>query len=181
MKKILLLGDSIRMNYGPYVFKELNSRAEITAPEENCRFAKYTLATFSEWIRVFGNPDIIHWNNGIWDASDFGTGECLTSVEEYKKDMLGIYKLCRQTGAKIIFATCTPCKPHAPQQKNEDIERYNNAALEVLKDKVDEINDLRALIESDMDKYICEDGLHLSKDGISAAGKQVVSILEKYL
>ena len=29
MKKILLLGDSIRLNYAPYVYRKLSDRAQI--------------------------------------------------------------------------------------------------------------------------------------------------------
>ncbi|WP_257968099.1 hypothetical protein [Peribacillus deserti] len=35
MKKVLLLGDSIRMGYEPFVREALEGKAEVTAPEEN--------------------------------------------------------------------------------------------------------------------------------------------------
>lgn len=67
MKKVLLLGDSIRMSYQPYVRDKLDGIAEVIGPEENCRFAKFTLWGLQTWITSEKKSDIIHWNNGIWD------------------------------------------------------------------------------------------------------------------
>ena len=39
MKKVLLLGDSIRMGYDKYVTEQLAGEAEVLFPSENCRFA----------------------------------------------------------------------------------------------------------------------------------------------
>ena len=52
MKKILLLGDSIRLNYMPMVCKNLYGRAEVYGPEDNCRYAKYTLWCLSDWLQL---------------------------------------------------------------------------------------------------------------------------------
>lgn len=183
MKKVLLLGDSIRLNYGPKVFRNLDGIAEVVGPADNCRFVRYTIANIREWLGVYGNPDVIHWNNGIWDVHHFldGDEKVLTTLDEYLTDLERLYNRLRLTGAKIIFATSTPCKEGYPLMNNEDIIRYNKAAVELLKDKVDEINDLYSLINSDVEKYICNDNLHLSKDGIAAAGNQVTEIIKKYL
>lgn len=45
MKKIVLLGDSIRMGYDKYVRKSLEGSAEVFYPAENCRFTFYLLRT----------------------------------------------------------------------------------------------------------------------------------------
>ena len=46
MKNVLLLGDSIRMGYEPHVRRKLEGRAEVFGPNENGRFALYTLNSF---------------------------------------------------------------------------------------------------------------------------------------
>ena len=43
MKKIVLIGDSIRMGYDKYVKDALSGVAEVYYPEENCKFAEYVL------------------------------------------------------------------------------------------------------------------------------------------
>ena len=49
MKKIVLLGDSIRLGYEAYVREALSGVAEIYAPTENCRFAQYFFRYAHEW------------------------------------------------------------------------------------------------------------------------------------
>jgi len=49
MKKIVLIGDSIRMGYDKYVKESLDGIAEVYYPEENCKFAEYVLRFIGEW------------------------------------------------------------------------------------------------------------------------------------
>ena len=68
MKKIALLGDSIRqMGYGAKVAEMLGDECEVWQPTDNCRFASYTLRGCFDWKEHLDGCDIIHWNNGIWD------------------------------------------------------------------------------------------------------------------
>ena len=70
MKNILLLGDSIRMGYDSFVRNKLLGRANVFYPEDNGRYALYTLRALSDWKGALSLPeiDIVHWNNGLWDA-----------------------------------------------------------------------------------------------------------------
>ncbi|MDF2717420.1 MAG: hydrolase family protein [Paenibacillus sp.] len=54
MKKVLLLGDSIRMGYEPLVRAQLAEVAHVVAPAENGRFAKHTL--WGRGSRSWGSP-----------------------------------------------------------------------------------------------------------------------------
>jgi len=77
MKKILLLGDSIRMGYDEFVRARLDGRAEVFYPEDNGRFAQYTLRTLENWKDELklDRVDLVHWNNGLWDILHLNTGE----------------------------------------------------------------------------------------------------------
>jgi hypothetical protein len=71
MKKIVLLGDSIRMGYDSFVQEKLAGRAEVFFAEDNGRFVQYTLRTLSDWAAKNQWPsdiDVVHWNNGLWDC-----------------------------------------------------------------------------------------------------------------
>ena len=70
MKNILLLGDSIRMGYDSFVRNKLLGRANVFYHEDNGRYALYTLRALSDWTGALSPPeiDIVHWNNGLWDA-----------------------------------------------------------------------------------------------------------------
>ena len=70
MKKVLLLGDSIRMGYDDYVKEELDGKCEVVYDaEDNGRFAAYTLWQANQMFKHHGHFDVVHWNNGYWDMN----------------------------------------------------------------------------------------------------------------
>lgn len=152
MKKLLLIGDSIRMGYDKAVKKTLEGKAEVFFPGENCRFAAYVLRYFHEWLKLAGDDvDVIHWNAGLWDNLRLFGEDPHTPLEVYvyyiERICIRIQKLC--PNAKVIFATSTRVQSEKmnPDFKryNEDIEVYNAAALEVVKKFGFEVNDLYAV------------------------------------
>ena len=71
MKKIVLIGDSIRLGYDKFIRDSFDGIAEIYSPDENCRFAEYVLRYAHEWKGAGGWPsdvDVVHYNAGLWDA-----------------------------------------------------------------------------------------------------------------
>ena len=49
MKKLLLIGDSIRMNYDKYVRQALEGKVNVLSPNENACFAAYTYYAIGDW------------------------------------------------------------------------------------------------------------------------------------
>ena len=181
MKRILLLGDSIRMNYAPYVYRKLSDRAEIVTPEDNCRFAKYTLHELPTWLKTLGTPHIVHWNNGLWDAHHFDGAAPLTPLEDYVKDLERVLTLLQKTGATIIFATSTPARPENPEWDKEEIRRYNAAAVALMEQHHIPINNLFAVVDGNEAEYVSDDLVHLNRVGIQKVGQTVVEVLENFL
>ncbi len=180
MKKVLLLGDSIRIGYQDYVKSHID--ADVYFPEENGRFAKYTLWGVHVWIRELGIPDIVHWNNGLWDVHhEAPRVEALTPLDEYIQTLGRIINELKRMGSAIIFATTTPVAPDAADRSNAEIDRYNAAAAELMAFHGIEVNDLNALVRQDMKNNICEDKLHLSAQGYELCGRQVCDMIKKYL
>ena len=100
MKKILLLGDSIRMGYQQYVKEALEGEFEVRYPEDNGRFAAYTLWQANQMFKW--NPDIelVHFNNGYWDMNiEAPMTEAIHPIEEYKSFLRRIVALCHSCGA----------------------------------------------------------------------------------
>ena len=129
-----LLGDSIRLGYEPLVRAGLKEMAEVVAPEENGRFAKHTLWGVNLWIRDLGKPDIVHWNNGLWDLNhEAPMVEALTSLTEYVETLKRTLNELQRTGASIIFATTTPVPADAIGRSNAEIDLYNMAASELMR------------------------------------------------
>ena len=83
MKRILLLGDSIREGYEPYV-RKAGRPCRGRGTGENGRFSFYTLWGVNLWMKELGTPDIVHWNNGLWDVHrEAPRGELLTPIIDY--------------------------------------------------------------------------------------------------
>lgn len=158
MKKVILIGDSIRQGYDKFVKMALEGSAEVYFPQENCRFAQYVLRNFNEWVgqSKFGgaNVDCVHWNAGLWDCLTMYEDGCLTPIEVYEQFMDRVCKRIKLIcpNAKVIFATSTPVNeagyksPNTFMRYNSDIEKYNEVAVKVVKKYGFEVNDLYALL-----------------------------------
>ena len=127
MKNIMLVGDSIRYGshvvsevaelspgYGIYVKEMLEGVANVYAPEENCRFAQYSLRFLQKWAKKVPAEeiDVVHWNNGLWDVLRLYDDEPLTPIEFYGDLLKRVYKRIRLLfpNAKVIFALSLPGK-----------------------------------------------------------------------
>lgn len=182
MKKVTLLGDSIRqIGYGTRVPELLGEDYEVFQPEENCRFVKYTLRMLFDYRAQIEGSDVIHWNNGLWDITTglFDDGEPFTSEQEYVENMLRVAKELKKLGRRIIFATITPVHNEYVYNKNSVIQRYNELIVPKLQEMGIEINDLHATVMQDLYKYIGQDQIHLSPEGIEICAKQVADIIRK--
>lgn len=179
MKKVVLLGDSIRLiGYGTKLPSILGEDYEIWQPSENCKFAKYTLRCVYDWKNNIRGADIIHWNNGLWDTCRLFDGECFTPVAEYVDTMKKIAKVLLTYTKKLVFASTTPVNPNKKDQCNTDITAYNEAVIPELKKMGVIINDLHSLVNENIEEYICEDLIHLSPRGIDVCAEQVAGIIK---
>ena len=67
MKKLVLLGDSIRLiGYGTRLAEIMSDEYEVWQPEDNCRWADYTYRMLSDKAAEIEGADLVHWNNGHW-------------------------------------------------------------------------------------------------------------------
>lgn len=153
MKNVLLIGDSIRMGYDKAVKKSLEGAANVYFPEENCRFASYVLRYLHEYKALLKDEhvDVLHWNTGLWDCLRLFEEEPHTPVEVYS---YYIDRICQRIlklfpDAKVIFATSTSVQSEKMSKDfkryNEEIEKYNEAAVSVVKKYGFVVNDLYAV------------------------------------
>ena len=181
MKQIILLGDSIRMGYEPHVRKALEGRAEVYGPNENGRWAGYTLNSLRFWLpQLPKEPDVIHWNNGLWDlGDDYHLGRPFSLPEEYISALERMITVLEKTfpTAKIVMATTTP----TANGDNEGIRSYNDILKSVAAKHGFAVDDLYPIIAADIPRFVCPDKIHLTADGWAAATAQVVANIEPYL
>ena len=156
MKNVLLVGDSIRIGYDKSVKKSLEGKANVYFPVENCRFASFVLRYLHEYLALAEGQtvDVLHWNAGLWDCLRLFEEEPHTPIEVYA---YYIDRICQRIKkllpeAKVIFATCTRVQSEKMavdfKRYNEEIEKYNEAAVEVVKKYGFVINDLYAVSAS---------------------------------
>jgi hypothetical protein len=181
VKKALLIGDSIRMGYGPFVREQLRETAEVFFPAENCRFTQYTLVCLEGWVKLAGDPasiDLVHWNNGHWDVAHWhGEDRSLNTVEQYAAMLERIHRrliaCCPNAG--IVFALTTPMHPAMPAlghpRTNAEIERYNAVAADVMQRLGVPVNDLYTPMRDRAAWYA--DHCHFTEEGYRFLGARV--------
>ena len=195
MKNVFLIGDSIRYGaqsnpdyktsgspgYGAYVKEILKDEANVYAPNENCRFAQYTLRYLYDWAKEIDceKIDVVHWNNGLWDVLRINGDEPLTSIDIYEAMLVRVHRMIRTTfpNAKIIFALSTAvieewARPDF-KRYNSDIEKYNEVAKRVLSEKGVIINDLYT-VSAGFDESLHADWVHFNEEGSEILARAVV-------
>ena len=186
MKKIVLIGDSIKMGYVDYVRDALKGVAEVYSPEENCRYSLNVLRFAHEWKKKGAWPDdvdLVHWNAGLWDALELFGDEPLMPIDAYERVIPRIDRRLRVLfpKAKIVFATSTAvledkCKPEF-RRHNATIEAYNAAACRALAPTDAAINDLY-LPSSRCPESFHSDAVHFyTPEGTDLLGRQVLATI----
>lgn len=183
VKKIVLLGDSIRSAYEPAVRELLKDEFEVWGPDTNCAFAKWTLYSLRFWKDKLNEADVIHWNNGLHDVVVFFQEDgSFVKVDEYRDSIRKIARELLKTGAKVIFATTTPIGPNNEYQRsNQDIDAFNKAAVEILEPMGVVIDDLHSVIAADKENLLLPDDTHPNEKGTELCAKSVVDSIFKAL
>ncbi len=201
MKNIFLIGDSIRHGsyvetldsklspgYGVYVKEKLESAglANVCSPDENSRWAQYTLRFLHKWAKEVPDPekvDVVHWNNGLWDAVRLFGDEPLTPIEFYELMLPRVYNRIRLLfpNAKIIFATSTAVieEMSRPQftRRNEEIKLYNAIAKKVMAQLNVPVNDLWAVTEN-WGPEMHADWVHFNEEGCRILADKVIEAID---
>ena len=177
--KITCLGDSIRIQYTPMVRELLGEDYEIYAPNENCRYAKYTLHGLYDWGKHMKDSRIVHWNNGLWDTCEWFEDGCFSTADEYVANMLRIADLLLARHEVVIFATTTPTSSQNERNKADNVKCYNEQLVPKLIERGVIINDLYSLVAADPVRFVSEDNIHLSDEGIKLCANAVANAIRQ--
>ena len=186
MKKIVLIGDSIKMGYVDFVRDALTGVAEVYSPEENCRYSVNVLRFAHEWKKKGEWPDdvdLVHWNAGLWDALELFFDEPLMPIDAYERVIPRIDRRLRMLfpQAKIVFATSTAvledrCKPEF-RRHNATIEAYNAAACRALAPTDTCINDLYPTSRRCPEHFHSDAVHYYTAEGTDMIGGQVLATI----
>jgi lysophospholipase L1-like esterase len=183
---VVLVGDSIRMGYAPNVAKFYNNQVDVRSSEENGGDTANLLKNLDTMV-ISQKPDVVHLNVGLHDLKlDRKTGKHQVELPEYKANLKKILqRITTETKATVIYALTTPVhdqrhKENKPFDRTEkDVQAYNNAAREVLRDFPNiKINDLHTVAEKlDLEKSLLKDGVHFTPTAYQALGRRVAEFI----
>jgi len=181
-KQIILLGDSVRMQYQPVVAQKLADIAEVSGPDENGRWSGYTLNSLRFWLPQLPTPDLVQWNCGLWDmGDDYQEGRHFYPLDLYEETCHRICRVLRKvTGKpelKLVIATTTPTL----HGDHADIMEYNNVLRKVAAAENAVVNDLYSIVAGEKDKMIGEDHIHLNDVGIETVADQTAAVARSML
>ena len=180
IKKVALLGDSIRMGYAPRVMGLLGEDYLVFSPNDNCRYAQYQLRMLFDFKEQLEECDIIHFNSGIWDTVDYFGDGIFNDEDTYLRTMVRIAKILQTYAPRVIFATTTPIRKECPDIDTADIIRFNERLVPLLEEMGVEINDLFSTVYADIESNVRgDDYTHLTDAGNELCARQVAAIIKK--
>jgi hypothetical protein len=193
LPKALLIGDSISLGYTPHVVAALKGKVEVKHHRGNAQHTGTGLKMLDRWIGET-EWDVIHFNWGLWDLCyrhpqsnvqgrrDKERGTLTTSLELYEKNLDQLATRLKKTHAKLIWAhTSTVPKGEAGRKVGDD-DKYNQAAVRVMKKHGIEINDLNALTDSfPAELFVRPGDVHFKTEGSRKLGQAVAVKIMKAL
>ena len=198
-KNVLILGDSISIGYTPIVQKLLAEQAVVMRPlqkggkAENCMDTTLGLERIDRWLKLeTGKWDVIHFNWGLHDIKHMSADgkptenardPLLNDVEKYEKQLRELVSKMKATGAKLIFATTTPVPDEKMKiyRSNEDVIRYNEAAVRVMKENNVPVDDLYAFVRPREAKLQLPANVHYNAEGYKALAEEVTRSIQQVL
>jgi lysophospholipase L1-like esterase len=193
LPKVVLLGDSIRLSYTPYVQKALEGRAIVVSPKANGGDSARVLKNLEEWA-IREQPAVVHFNCGIHDTKKSKTtGKFQVSPEEYAANLRSIVgRLRKETKAVVIFALTTPVDDARAAKGRQKVDyelleasaaQYNQIARGVMQELGVPVNDLRAALGNAEERswLLGGDGIHFTPAGYERLGTAVAAEVSRHL
>lgn len=190
-KRVLILGDSTSMRYGP-VLKKLYPEVDIHRPQGNHQGTVVALQNLDRWIGD-SHWDVIHFNFGLHDFKhvDPKTGESSSNEDhplwappdDYRTNLESIVVRLQKTGAILIFATTTPvpADEHYRVIDHRMSPVYNKIALEIMKERGIAINDLYHYTLPNLKEWQQPKDVHFHKLGTRKIAEKVKESIQAEL
>lgn len=163
--KLFVVGDSISMQYGPYLEQYLNGKysydrkREEPSNSESKEKPKYAnggdsdrvLAYLQKKLKSPGfQPDVLLVNCGLHDIkTDVQTGKKQVDIETYKQNLEQIFDLVAKNGISMVWVRTTPVDDAQHNSKQQsfhryatDVAMYNEAADKIFESRKVPIIDL---------------------------------------
>ena len=194
MKKVICIGDSIRMGYEPTVVGELADWQVVELGDRQCGSTRVILENMDEWLS--DDLDVVHINAGLHDMAQDPSpdpdgapaGESRVPLEEYRANLDRILKrIASTTQAQIVFGLTTPVDLRRQHESgkgihrtNENVAAYNAVACEVAVQHGAAIDDLnKMVVDHGAAQMLNEDGVHFTDAGSQVLGRAVAGAIRE--
>src|SRR5258708_547604 len=192
MKRVVLLGDSIRLGYERAVRQALGDVGLVWGPATLTLHTFDLLTHFWPWV-VCQHPDVVHLNAGHWDSRRVVRGEDGNVVPPhlYSATLGRLFHLLKaHTQAHIVWATTTPAfaegfegfvrRHNLPGRNYADIPLYNAISLDVARSYNVTVNDLGAYVEKEGPaSLMLSDGIHFTPTGYEQLGIVTADVIRR--
>jgi lysophospholipase L1-like esterase/dienelactone hydrolase len=190
LPKVVLIGDSIRLGYAPLVARRLAGKAVVVSPNSNGGDSANIRKNLEEWV-IREKPAVVHFNCGLHDLKrSQETKRYQVAVGQYQANLIQIVERLRKgTSAALVFANTTPIldERHAKRKAGfdrfeADVQRYNQAALEVMHAGEVPVDDLHWIVEQNgPDQMLGADGTHYTPAGYERLAEAVTDCVLRQL
>ncbi|HJA93495.1 MAG TPA: SGNH/GDSL hydrolase family protein [Candidatus Eisenbergiella merdipullorum] len=190
LPKVLLIGDSIKIGYSPFVKEELKDTAQTVYLQENGRFSAFVLRMLYDCYHspdIGTDVDLIYWNCGLWDVLRIMGDGPQTTIGDYQTYLKRIIKRMRKMypDAKMIFALTTPVlEGESPNKEfiryNKDIRDYNRAAQEIMSQAGIQTDDLYQITVG-LPREYHSDWTHYTQEGYQYIARHVAETIKAEL
>ena len=182
--RVVLVGDSIRMNATPFVREHLPADWVLHSPPVNGESSHKLRAEIADWAPP-GSADLVHINCGLHDIRhDPGRDGPVTTPEDYAANLDAIFGYLAGTGACVIWATSTPIDEathnvvKCSRRYVADLLRYNAISIAVAKRHGIRLHDLHAaLMAAPWADLLSADGVHFKAEGNAWVGRLMAEAL----
>jgi len=161
LPRVLVIGDSISMNYHEAAKHALEGVANYHRIEGNAFSSSHGVRNAELWLGNYEDPgfhwDVICFNHGLhdlkqaYDADSDTFGDYAVSLEDYKANLDKLVGILRKTGATLVWTSTTPIpndRKGSYARRKGAAQVFNAAALEVIRDHPDIlINDLYEIVD----------------------------------
>jgi hypothetical protein len=190
LPRILLIGDSISMDYTVAVRRLLQGRANVHRVPMNGSSTVVGLENLSAWL---GDKkwDVIHFNWGLHDLTVLlgqgglkNDGSHLVPLDQYQKNLEELLGRLKLTGATLVWATTTPVPPADVKilyRRSSDAIAYNAMARNIMEKNGIAIDDLYSFALPRLATIQKPENVHFTETGSEELAKQVAASISAAL
>lgn len=179
LPRMLVIGDSISINYTPMVRERLAGQVEVHHIGTNGAHTRKGLQHLDAWLGE--EPwTLIHFNWGLHDLRNRGNGHAVP-LKEYAENLEKLADRLQQTGAHLIWASTTPVPQGSRGRNNQDAVAYNATALKIMRQKGIDVHDLYAAVLPHREAWMREENVHFHERGYEALADHIAARVREHL